>query len=198
MSHFLTRLVGRTRGTVPMITPVISSRFESKSSGMAFTPESTSSAVAEPTPSRSAFETKKGIPSPPPLIPNQDKDLNRPESGTIDRSTERGFAATLPTDDKARSERLAPPLVESERSLTGKPHHSSQPSPSLATRNREQVRPTREDTRSAAPIVRITIGSIEVHASPPVAPSARKPSSAPRGKLTLDAYLKSRAGGGAQ
>ena len=48
---------------------------------------------------------------------------------------------------------------------------------------------------SEAPIVRVTIGRIEVRAVPAPAAPARKPSRASGPKLTLDAYLKSRKEG---
>jgi hypothetical protein len=44
------------------------------------------------------------------------------------------------------------------------------------------------------PIVRVTIGRIDVRATPPAVPS-RKSSTRSEPKLTLDAYLKSRREG---
>lgn len=53
----------------------------------------------------------------------------------------------------------------------------------------------REEPRDHAPIVRVTIGRIEVRAAPAPTPTRRKPVNRPTPKLTLDAYLKSRREG---
>jgi hypothetical protein len=53
---------------------------------------------------------------------------------------------------------------------------------------------TPNESPGQPPIVRITIGRIDVRATPPAAPS-RKSSTRSEPKLTLDAYLKSRREG---
>lgn len=52
----------------------------------------------------------------------------------------------------------------------------------------------REESREQAPVVRVTIGRIEVRATSDSGPHSRKPARLPAPRLTLDAYLKSRKG----
>jgi len=52
----------------------------------------------------------------------------------------------------------------------------------------------REEARDQAPIVRVTIGRIEVRAAPAPTPPSQKPARPSPPALTLDAYLKSRKG----
>jgi hypothetical protein len=59
-----------------------------------------------------------------------------------------------------------------------------------------KLSPLPEEAGSKAPIVHVTIGCIEVRAAPAPITPARKPSRRPAPALTLDAYLKSRKGGG--
>ena len=77
-------------------------------------------------------------------------------------------------------------------------HRSKRPRPptplTTTSRNFERDLLTPNESPEQPPIVRVTIGRIDVRATPPAAPS-RKSSTRSEPKLTLDAYLKSRREG---
>jgi hypothetical protein len=82
--------------------------------------------------------------------------------------------------------RPAPPRVDSRRVDTATPRASS-----AGERHRPPIAP---DQPPAAPTIQVTIGRIDVRATP--TPDAEaKPSRAKGPQLTLDAYLRSRSGG---
>lgn len=216
MTHFLARLVGRTRGEVPRVEPIVAPRF-------APAPVAEIAREPETVVTKALPEPVAAAPTPRPVRPAQETKMNGKE---IVRHETQGEAA--PDDVK-----LVEPEVEvlSEKLLV--PPVLSVATDSLLVRQGEVAAPTiplRKDGRTAQtprerskivspvspipataarfrddvphepamerPIVRVTIGRIEVRAAPaPAAPTKRAaPPAAP--KLTLDAYLQSRKEGG--
>lgn len=205
MTHFLARLVERARGTAPRIEPIIAPRF-----APAAVVKIASETEAAP-PSRREVRSPGAIESPNLTFVSEERiELARPEGELTERSIE-----------PVREEPLVPEIPATPTPLIVRPANmESQPMPVLrngavpgASAPRSKIaRPrsatpattparTRRSTelpnesRTEPPIVRVTIGRIEVRAAPlPVAPPPKAaPNSGP--KLTLDAYLKSRKEG---
>ena len=110
-----------------------------------------------------------------------------------------GRVATIPATRAARSVPSAGPndVAGPERATTpmiAKQAAASEDGASRPTGSRPPARTGREDDRSSAPVVRITVGRIEVRAVQPVAtPPARRPP-APTPRLSLDEYLRAEHG----
>jgi hypothetical protein len=84
-------------------------------------------------------------------------------------------------------------LPKSVTKRSGSPTPNTAPHRALRGIERSETWPN--DQPAEPPIVRVTIGRIEVRAAPEPAPAPRKPSRPVAPRLTLDAYLKSRKGG---
>jgi hypothetical protein len=101
-----------------------------------------------------------------------------------------------------RQTHAQPDAVEPARERTVASDHSEKRRTFRANREaaRAFVQPHRADQfshelRDEAPIVRVTIGRIDVRAAPAPVPPPRKTAIPAPPKLTLDAYLKSRKEG---
>lgn len=213
MSHFLARLVERARGTAARVEPVVTPRFaptpiveiasevetprpergaqqptvEEKSSPRAFVQQEAPARKAEP---KIIRESEKSS-LPPEIVapdPESEKLLVPPKTVAADstvvvrRPQARDRPASLVKNGAVKKVSVVPPPARRLRSATPV---------TTAWRNLEPDLLTPNESPSERPIVRVTIGRIDVRATPPAVPS-RKPSARSEPKLTLDAYLKSR------
>jgi len=209
MSHFLARLVERARGTAPCVEPLVAPRFapapiveiasdveappaehsdqqptvEEKSSPRAVVQHEAPAEKAQPKILRDSEKSS---------LPQQPEKLLVPmEKSVVDS---KAFVRPSPSDD-----RPVPAVkngVVRRNSFTASRSKPPRPATSLTTtfRNLERDLSTPNESSEESPIVRVTIGRIDVRATPPAAPS-RKSSTRSEPKLTLDAYLKSRREG---
>ena len=209
MSHFLTRLVERARGTAPRVEPIVAPRFaptpiveiasemetsrparsdqqptsEEKSSPRPVAQQEAPAEKAEP---KILPQSKKSS------LPQQPEKLLVPmEKSAVDPTV---FVRPSPSADKS-----VPAMKNGmvrRSSFTASRSKRPQPATSVTTRSRSFERDllTPNESSEQPPIVRVTIGRIDVRATPPAVPS-RKSSTRSEPKLTLDAYLKSRREG---
>jgi hypothetical protein len=217
MSHFLARLVDRTRGTASRVEPIIASRFAS-----APFPE-----LRESIDQRQQHSAQQG-----PLVahPHPPKPSSTPRSEE-DTSVGNDFRCAADSEvversvDPRRPEEANKPLIQNHRihkavtpgsshprdgsgiedplepraNLVSNRRRANRPAAesSLSPRSHQQTDASRrsDDTERTAPVVRVTIGRIEVRAGPgPVSPT-RDVSRRPKPTLPLDAYLKERKEG---
>ena len=209
MSHFLARLVDRARGTAPRVEPIVAPRFAPRAiveiasevetppperADQQPTAEEKSSSRAVPHHEASATKGEAKIPweSEKPSLPQQPEKLLVPMEKSVVNST----AIVRPS---LSGDSLVPATKNGmvrRNSFTPSRSKRQQPPTPLATTswNFEHDLLTPNESPGQPPIVRVTIGRIDVRATPPVAPS-RKSSTRSEPKLTLDAYLKSRREG---
>lgn len=207
MTHFLARLVERTRGTGPRIEPIIAPRF-----APAPVVEIASESEAKLATVRRTVRPPEAIESPDPVVVRQEKGetLSR-ENESAGKSIEPLRETLLVPRETVALE--APPVVTraetgdqpvsiprngavwgaaSSRSKVARPGSAS---PATTDRGIERAVELPNEPRTEAPIVRVTIGRIEVRTVAAPATPVRKQSRASEPKLTLDAYLKSRKEG---
>lgn len=213
MSHFLARLVERTRGTAPRVEPLVTPRFaptsmveiaselespspawsdhlpkvEKGSSPLASVNEQASIAKIEPqmhresdksalTPESMASDPEpEQLLVPPTMVPADSKSVVR-------RPQARDRAALSVRNGFVKKESVAAPTAKRPGSPT---------SATTTWRNFERSLVAPDESSGQPPIVRVTIGRIDVRATAPAAPSRKTPARS-EPKLTLDAYLKSR------
>ena len=216
MSHFLATLVERARGTAARVEPLVTPRF-------APTPiVEIASEVETPPPARSdqQLKVKQGSSRrevisqpflaeqfeaqtirepdksslPPEIVapdPEPEKLLVSPKmiaAGStvlVRRPQARDRPALLVKNGAVKKESVAPPPAKRLRSATPV-------TTELRNLERGSVMPNKSSEQP--PIVRVTIGRIDVRATTPAAPSRKSPARS-EPKLTLDAYLKSRREG---
>ena len=190
MTHYLARLVDRARGTTPRVAPVISSRFAPPSGSLS---EMTSESLARETPAKRTFPASEQNLLPPTelargtVLPPLETPANEPFSRAAERHLAPDAAiengpALIPDNfrprDHNRADRIAPAATHSPGS----------------GRAQEGTRPSAEP-HVEPPIIRVTIGRIEVRAAPAPITPPRQTARLSGPKLTLDAYLKSRTEG---
>ena len=216
MSHFLARLVERAHGTAARVEPLVTPRFaptpiveiaseveappagrgdqhqtvEETSSPRAVVRQEASVKKAEP---KILRESDKSSLPPEIVAPDSEpekllvpsKRVAADSTVVVRRPQARDRPALLVKNGAVKKELVAPPTAKWLRSATPV---------TTALRNveRESVRPN--EWPEQRPIVRVTIGRIDVRATPPAAPP-RKSSTRSEPKLTLDSYLKSRREG---
>jgi hypothetical protein len=216
MSHFLARLVERARGTAPRVEPIIAPRFAPAPQGEIseevtmppllgeFTDEVSTLTRATP------LEMPPGTPANPAPHPHarQETSSATPFEVAEDDSTEMVRETLLLPSETPE---LPPaPAARQRKSTTDKTVLPKRPALAPQPQRRLFIQQTTREPRSLVsahspavpnesisepPIVRVTIGRIDVRAtSAPAAPTRKTPPpSAP--KLTLDAYLKARKEG---
>lgn len=216
MSHFLARLVERARGTAIRVESLVTPRFaptpiveiaseveappperrdqqprvEEISSPRAVVQQEAPAKKAEPKilrePDKSPLPPEIVAPDPEPeklLVPPK---MVAPDSTVVVRRPQaRDRRALLVKNGAVKKEPVAQPPAKRLRSATPV---------TTALRNLERGSVTPNESPEERPIVRVTIGRIDVRATPPAVPS-RKSSAHSEPKLTLDAYLKSRREG---
>jgi hypothetical protein len=200
MSHFLTRMVERARGMVQRVEPIIAPLF-----APAPLSEMSEEVVVPTQPTTSeiplATETRS---SPPPLV-RQETDSATPLNVTQKNSIEVTRQTLLvPPEISVQS---PPSTVEQKEPSAHKatlprrlPHPPQPQRRPLVRQSTREPRPlvsahfpaAPAQSISEPPIVRVTIGRIDVRAAPGPAAPTRKTTPASGPKLTLDAYLKAR------
>jgi len=209
MSHFLARLVQRARGTAARVEPLVTPWF-------APTPiAEIASEVEAPSQERSDQQRiVKEKPSPREVVQQEapaekaeSKIFREPQTSSLRQEPEKllvpmemsavestVFVRPSPSGDQSV------PAVKNGMTRRNSFTASRSKRPRLPTpltttpRNLERDLLTPNESPEQPPIVRVTIGRIDVRATPPVVPS-RKSSARSEPKLTLDAYLKSRREG---
>ncbi len=218
MSHFLARLVDRARGTAARVEPFVAPRFapapvteiageveapaterlpeaqtarEEKSTVRTIVRQKTSSTRPKESPRQeiTAPEPEKLLVPQKIFAPDQPKLIVRrigPEEVTALPMV--NGATLMESVREAPTTRLgsAPPATTRAPVAGG-----ADPGRPSARRARHRVAFQPNESHDESPIVRVTIGRIDVRATPPAVPS-RKSSTRSEPKLTLDAYLKSR------
>lgn len=222
MTHFLGRLVERARGTAPRVEPIIAPRFAPTPSAETATEVEPAPIAGIVTATESAPPARREARAPEATKPagrasvRQEKvEAQDPAEESVERSVERGRETLLVPMEIAE---VRPPLVvrqeeTASRSIPVSRNGAVREAPRLRPRAEQPGSPTPatapprarrgieragtwpNDQPAEPPIVRVTIGRIEVHAAPLPAPAPRKPSRAAGPNLTLDAYLKSRKAG---
>ena len=215
MSHFLARLVERARGTAPRVEPIVAPRF-------APTPiVEIASEVEAPTLERSDQQPTVEEKSSPHAVLQQEAPAEKADPKILPKSKKSPLPSAIVAPEPEPEKLLVPPkMVASDSPVvvsrpqtrdrpalllkngavnkeSGAPPSAKRPRPATpltaTSRNLERELMTPNESEQP-PIVRITIGRIDVRATPPAVPS-RKPSARSEPKLTLDAYLKSRREG---
>ena len=209
MSHFLARLVERARGTAARVEPLVTPRF-------APTPiVEIASEVDGPPPERRDQQPAMEEKSPPravvqPEAPARKVELNvlrESEKSSLSQQPEKLLVpieksvmdSTVFVRPSPSADRPAPAVTNGmvrQNSFTASRSKGPQSATPLTTKSQSFERDllTPNESLDLPPIVRVTIGRIDVRATPPAAPS-RKSSTRSEPKLTLDAYLKSRREG---
>jgi hypothetical protein len=202
MTHFLASLVDRARGTASRVEPVIPSRFTS-----AGLPEMETEIEPLGMPHEQLTPARKDSPEPHAKAEGGIEEETRPTetNGVRDPNIETAqllvaerFRPTPDADSR--------PSLEHSHGTPGEPHAATSRSRRADRKtSRASLAPTlqptprgphvSDDHEKEAPVVRVTIGRIEVRAAPAPTPSPRKPARNAGPVLTLDAYLKSRKDG---
>jgi hypothetical protein len=209
MSHFLARLVERARGTASRVEPIVAPRFAPTpiveiASELETPPQERSdqrptveeilsprAVVQQEAPAEKA-EPKVLRESEKSSLPQQPAKLLVPvEMSAVDSTV---FVRPSPSIDRPV------PAVKNgmvrRNSFTASQSKRPRPATPLTgtSRNLERDLLTPNESSEQPPIVRVTIGRIDVQATPPAVP-LQKSSTHSEPKLTLDAYLKSRREG---
>jgi hypothetical protein len=210
MSHFLARLVERARGTVPQVEPMIAPRF-------AATPVSEilrEVEAAAPVKSHEAHAARGKGPA--------EQETVRRENGRTQAHEIRDEEVNEPAEPErllvppeiSKPEEASPivrRILQEDVAAPAAAHHalpgqsfpekrasrsgSSNPASTLDFSRRQRERFAPNESIEERPIVRVTIGRIDVRATlPPPAPPS-KSAARPAPKLTLDGYLKERKEG---
>jgi hypothetical protein len=205
MTHFLDRLVDRARGEAPRVEPLLTPRFAPS----AFTEVAEEKEVAPGT-RNARLSADDSPPSRAPAEPVEKIDPNNPLVVRQERVPTDPLPKTREQSLKIVREKLLVPLQNTESNSpllvrqtlaqnfeSGVPRAPVRPltpatnRDSTQSRDRIQTVPPNEPAEER-PIVRVTIGRIEVRAVTPPAPPPRQAVRPPVPKLTLDDYLKSR------
>jgi hypothetical protein len=209
MTHFLSRLVARARGTAPRVEPLVTSRFAPATAGEEMIPPEEIAGATErpavpPAPMSTRAAGARNLPT-----GTTAKTASRENAGQASRSASSseapGFAEDTNLD--AQPEPLLVPLHNvgersaASESLRPKPTASPHFPEDRALQPMRRNGSARQDvdggsSSEQAPIVRVTIGRIEVRAAPAAAAPPRRAAKRAAGgpTLTLDAYLKARRG----
>lgn len=209
MSHFLGRLVERARGTASRVEPVVAPRF-------APTPiVEIASEIETPRPERGDQQPTVDKKSSLCAVPQQEAPAENAERKIIRGSEkssppEQPEKLLLPVETgavdsmvfvrpSASADQPLPAVkngIVRRNSFTASRSKRPRPTTSVTTtsRNLEHDLLMPNESSEQPPIVRVTIGRIDVRATPPAVPS-RKSSVRSEPKLTLDAYLNSRREG---
>ena len=224
MTHFLGRLVERARGTASRVEPIVAQRFaavpvaEVASGFVPPTDLEIATAVETSPPVRRELRAREAAPdgTNETFVTREEPWTERPKEELIERAMAAQPETLLvpvprPDDDVAQP----PAETRGSESLRRDvlPHVQSVAAMSVVRRANHQSRSTiarpsnrsgvsanpvpfpNESAANEPPIVRVTIGRIEVHASSAPAAPARKRPARSEPKLSLDAYLKSRKEG---
>jgi hypothetical protein len=210
MTHFLARLVDRARGTASRVEPIIPSRFAPADSLGGEILQEISTEIE----SRSPITSTEPKPAPQrrePRSTEKESPLQSPngreaEEVGIEFVTEPLLVQQAPEPPQSLVVRPREP----QREIREKPSEITAAQPQIAkpkSRRSNLKRPTTpqllpldadfplSNESREPPIVRVTIGRIDVRAAPAPPPPSRKPARHAGPTLTLDAYLKQRKEG---
>jgi hypothetical protein len=186
MTPYLARLVDRARGSAPRVKPVVAPRFAPPVSGEV---QETDPPIS---PRSSAYDGRSREEDPHPRVNERVEETsqpdNRPADATAPEQRENEFAhfaEMAGPEIVPRVLRPAPPGSAIARAEGPQPQRP---------RNANGRSPT-EEPAERAPIVRVTIGRIDVRAVNVPTPPVRTKDSARTPTLSLEAYLKSRVEG---
>jgi len=209
MSHFLARLVERARGTAVRVEPIVAPRFAPTAI------VEIASEVETPRPERGDQQATVEEKSSPRAVPHQEasagkgeakilRDLEKPSPPQqpekllvpMEKSVVNSTAIVRPSlSGDSHVPAMKNGMVRRNSFTPSRPKRPRLPTPLTTTSwNFEHDLLAPEESPRQPPIVRITIGRIDVRATTPATPS-RKSSARSEPKLTLDAYLKSRREG---
>ncbi len=218
MTHFLARLVERARGTAPRVEPIVAPRFAPAPTTEVATEFEAPASVA----SRPDEMAQRNKPAADKLVRQENKPHRAEESRHGGRAAPEPENLLVPKailvapSQTSVVRRLDPEdVIFPPRSNGARPKQSAAQatptrpgSPPPATTGRrevvaggvdpghiERLRISPNEPANERPIVRVTIGRIDVRAAPAPSAPARKPAPRSEPKLTLDAYLKSRQEG---
>jgi hypothetical protein len=209
MSHVLARLVERARGTAPLVEPFVTPRFApTPIVEIASEVEAPSSERRDPQPTVEENSSSRAVvqQEAPPRKAERNV-LREAEKSSLQQQPEKllvpieknAVDSTVFVRPSLPTNRPVPAVKNGmlrRNSFTASRSKRPQPATPLTTRSRSFERDLLMPNESLAqpPIVRVTIGRIDVRATPSAVPS-RKSSTRSEPKLTLDAYLKSRTEG---
>lgn len=200
MTNFLTRLVDRARGVAPRVEPIVAPRFAPAAVETIEVeqPRRAMPASARPAPpSRTVIKDRS---RPTERVEKQDTKIEIvPEFLLVPEIHEREKQVIIERSQVERETAAPAHVGKTSRVVPAKPptrraHRGTPPLRALMQEDRT-VRFS-DEPRHEAPIVRVSIGRIEVRAAPAPAPPPRKAVRAAPPALSLDAYLQSRKDGG--
>jgi hypothetical protein len=222
MSHFLARLVERARGTAARVEPIVAPRFAPApiteiATEIEVPPPVRSSEAQSPSPSvapaqkvvRQKIEPSRGeetrreeaaaAPQPEKLLVPREIPVSTPTPSIVTRIGPSDVVVSPKVNGARPTESLSQPSAArpgsvrppATRVVTGAVDRDQSSAPSVI--HQPPIRAN--DSHTEPPIVRVTIGRIEVRAETPPAPPPRKTPSPSRPTLSLDAYLKERKEG---
>jgi hypothetical protein len=210
MKHFLARLVERARGTAPHVEPIIAPRFLPASAAEAApeteaAPKSNGEKMTPPPdkPSLLPVTARKGEPAQPrgdaaeaPIEVVQETLLVPPGIPEAPAPF-----VVRQTDSQRNGQSTQTNAIALEKNEATKPktlrasHAKPQRAQPRAFLSETVLASLPDEPRDQAPIVRVTIGRIDVRAAPAPPLPSRKPARHAGPTLTLDAYLKQRKEG---
>ena len=225
MTHFLGRLVERARGTAPLVEPIIAPRFASAPLAEIATEHEAAPPVRESAGTKAANGIGEAVVrQEEPVTEKSRRREERPATIETQRrkemvaeTVEDAPLTLLVPVQRPNDGEIAPSSAWTRGSESLRrnvlPSSPSAAAPLTVRRTNHQPRSTiarssdrrvvsanalpfpNESDASEPPIVRVTIGRIEVHAASPPSAPPRKPAPRSEPKLTLDAYLKARKEG---
>ena len=218
MSDFLGRMAGRVLGTLPVAQPLIPSTFALEA-GAASEPmvaeigvqpkTNPAPQIAPPRPHRErlpeAREKAERVPTPPQAIPAQPTvSVKRETPPPVPHHAEPRETAAAPIASwRPAPLHQAPAPHEAHSTAPPEPHEtlpilpSQRPSPTAAAPRIDLPRHAAASPAEAAPpVIRVTIGRVDVRAEfPPAAAPRPAPARRAAPALSLDDYLKQRSEG---
>ena len=209
MSYFLARLVERARGTAPRVEPVVAPRFAPTpiveiASEVEAPPQERSDqrpTMEEKSSPRAVVQQKAPADETAPEIIRESEKSSLPQQPEkllvpVEMSAVDSTVFVRPSPSTNRPVPAVKNGMMKRNSFTASQSKRPRPATPLTTTSRSFERDLLAPNESPeqSPIVRVTIGRIDVRATSPAVPS-RKSSPRSEPKLTLDAYLKSRKEG---
>ena len=193
MNHFLARLVERARGTAPQVEPLIAPKFApAPIIEIATEVEAPAPAIVRP---EIAAGRGEQIPSEEKIAPGAEEllvapetILARPSPAIVRRIGSQEIAA--PTKSKGTGTTTRP--GSGPPATMGLVAGSVNPGSCGAVPATHRAPTRSNESHVEPPIVRVTIGRIDVRAETPSAPPVRKSSPRSEPKLTLARYLRER------
>lgn len=204
-SNYFDRLAARTLGTAPVSPPIVPPLFsparqhEMPPHAPQFSSEGFSSRAAEDPQSRSKHRYISTLPGPtfcssPPPIEDAKFTLPQPEPPSLPASSRPLQAPVTYVQEREDHQSSRAEVVPAE--IVVRPDSNKRiQMPMLQVSQQPAHTPVDASPVSAAPIIRVTIGRVDVRAQFPAAPPAPTSRSQRPLALSLEDYSKQRAGG---